>query len=691
MSDAIRLGVDIGGTFTDAVIIDGERSVRAKSLTTVDDLRLGVLDACSLAATRLGTSLDQLLPSVKRFGLGTTEVTNKIATRNWLRVGLVTTLGFEDAVPEARGRFVSEGGWLVPPPQLVDRNCIVGVRERIDRNGTVLQAIDECEVLDKIEHLVADQRIEAVAVSFLWSFLNPTHEVLAVQIIRREFPHLPVTSGAQLHPVMREYERTTFALLNAATADGLNGIDVLASELSERGLRVPILLVHSGGGSLSIDEARRTPVLLAESGPAAGVAAAASVALAAGHPDAITCDMGGTTFDLSVVRGGAPTRRSRGDVMGIWTAMTMVDVDSIGAGGGSIAWADAIGGLCVGPRSAGSNPGPACYGKGGSEPTVTDALLVLGFMDSERFLDGSMTLDREASLGVCGQLGESIGLDPIETAWGIREIALAGMVNATRGRLAERGLDPRRHALVGFGGCAGLFTVSIASALGIATVISPAFASVLSALGAATLEVRRERSHFMGIPVTGDITQVRLASEKLAMAVDEDLSNDGVPEADRTITFEWDLRVSLQKSELSVPIRTSLTDPLAVSYALDDFHQEYSSRYGVGSLSSTADVELAVIRAVGTGHTSTLYGDKHESRIDEANSPGRKVARRSLQVDRIGERQEVSVILSDDLQAGDAIKGPVLVDDHDTTVWMPPGATGVMDRNRSILIEVGPG
>jgi N-methylhydantoinase A len=564
----------------------------------------------------------------------------------------------------------------------------VGIRERIDRNGNVLQSLDECEVIDKVGQLVAEERVEAVAVSFLWSFLNPVHERLAVETIRRKFPDLPVTSGAQLHPVMREYERTTFALLNAATADGLKGIDALASELAERGLRVPVLLVHSGGGSLSVGEARQTPMLLAESGPAAGVAAAASVAAAAGYPDAVTCDMGGTTFDLSVVKGGEPARRSRGDVMGIWTAMTMVDVDSIGAGGGSIAWVDAIGGLCVGPVSAGSNPGPACYGKGGSDPTLTDALLTLGFIDSERFLDGSMSLDREAALWVCGQLGQVIGLGAIETAWGIREIALAGMINATRGRLAERGLDPRRHALVGFGGCAGLFSVPIAAALGIGTVISPAFASVLSALGAATLEVRRERSRFVGRPIASDIASIRLASKELESAVDQDLANDGVVATSRTITFEWDLRVHQQKSELSVPLRSELNDPRAIAYALDDFYREYSSRYGTGSLSPTADVELAVIRAIGVGRTSDPLFEPRAAEIANPGSPVAKLGRRSLQLDRMGKSQAVEFILSDDLRVGHAITGPMLIDSGDTTIWIPPGAIGVMDANRSIVIEV---
>ena len=387
MSDSFQfenggcIGVDVGGTFTDAVLTDGVGVWRAKSPTTPDNIGVGVLKAIELASNRAGTELDRVLPVVRRFGLGTTAVTNVLASRAGRRVGLITTKGFEELVPMARGRKIhDEDGWLTTPAEIVSRHRIVGVTERVDRDGGVVTPLDVEDVVKAAAELIEDKQADTLAVSFLWSFRNPIHEEKAVAILKERYPDVAVVSGAALHPAVREYERTTFALLNAYVTGAFAGIEQLCTDLEQRGLVVPLLLVHSAGGSISVNEARRVPVGLAESGPAAGVAASAQVANAEGIPDVITCDMGGTSFDVSVISGGEPIRRTRGELMGVWTALSLVDVESIGAGGGSIGWADARGMLRVGPRSAGSVPGPACYGWGGVDPTVTDALLVLGYL-----------------------------------------------------------------------------------------------------------------------------------------------------------------------------------------------------------------------------------------------------------------------------------------------------------------------
>ncbi len=685
LGSPLCIGVDVGGTFTDVVLTGAGTTWRSKAPTTADDLGRGVLDACRLVAERAGISLGELLARVGRFGLGTTAVTNALATRRGRRVGLITTAGFEDLVPLARGRRVNEDGWLVMPPQVVERDRIMGVRERIDRHGAVLTELEPDDVIAAAEALIADRGVQAIAVSFLWSFRNPAHEERAVGALRQHFPDLPVTSGAALHPVIREFERSTFALLNAYTSGALTGVDKLAADLAELGLAVPLLLVHSGGGSTTVAEAHRMPISLAESGPAAGVAAAVEVARSAEITDAVTCDMGGTSFDVSVVSDGQAIRRVRGDLMGIWTALSLVDVDSIGSGGGSIGWVDARRMLRVGPHSAGAVPGPACYGRGGTEPTVTDALLVLGFLAPDRFLGGEMSLDAGAALQGCAALGAEVGLDAVETAWGIREIALAEMVKAVRGRLAERGLDPRGRSIVSFGGCAGLFTADIAAAIGIDTVVIPELASVLSAFGAATADVRRERTQSLEMPLPIDVDAVAVLADKLRAQVDADVAADGVDAAHRSVHFEADLRFSRQKWELTVPLAGSTIDTDVFDRMVADFRTDYARRYGEGALMAGATVELVSLRAIGIGQT--VKPDLSAAAPgDPATSPA-PVGGRAVRLARDGTRT-VDVYAGADLQPGQAFSGPALVDGADTTVWIPANARARMDSRKNLIVEV---
>jgi N-methylhydantoinase A len=673
---AYAVGVDVGGTFTDVVLTrvggdspaaDGPAAWRAKAPTTPDDLGRGVLEALSLAARRAGLpgGIDELAPLVARFGLGTTAVTNVLAARAGRRVGLLTTKGFESAVPIARGRRVTdEDGWLAQPPSLVDPRCILGVDERVDRTGTVLRAVDPDEVAAAVARLVTEQGIDALAVSFLWSFANPVNEERAVGVVRERHPRLPVTSGAALHPVMREYERTTFALLNAYTTGAIAGIEVLAADLAGRGMAAPVLLVHSAGGAMSVAEAARLPVSLVMSGPAAGVNAAVAVAETAEAADVVTCDMGGTSFDVSVIEGRQPLRRHRGEVMGMWTALPLVDVESIGAGGGSIGWPDARGMLRVGPRSAGAVPGPASYGHGGTEPTVTDALLVLGHLAPDRFLGGTMVLDVARAHDACARLGERLGLDAEDAAWGIREIALAGMVRAVRSRLATRGLDPRTHAIVSYGGCGALFTPDIARAIGARRVLVPELAAVLSAFGAATADVRRERVASVSglMPVPADAIAKALA--EVEAAVLEDLAADGVAAEDRSLAFEADLRFRRQTFEIAVPFR-------GAEHLVDDFREEYARRYGRGALVLGTPVELVAVRAIGTGATPKAR------LVPRGAGEGSGAARRrSVRVERGPEgRRDVDCFDATALVPGLRITGPALVDGSDTTLWVPPGTT----------------
>lgn len=689
-ANPICIGIDVGGTFTDCVFTDGSSTWRAKAPTTPGEVGRGVLAAAGLAAERSGMTLAELMPRVGRFGLGTTAVTNVLASRTGRKVGLLTTKGFEEMLPLARGtRLVDEEGWLSTPQEIVARRAIAGIDERIDRDGQVVVPLDPDAVKAAARRLVEEEGAEAIAVSFFWSFLNPTHEHQAVEAVREIYPDLPVVSGAALHPAIREYERTTFAVLNAYATGAFKGIEQLDADLRDLGLTVPILLVHSGGGSITIAEARRRPLGLAVSGPAAGVAASVSVAAAAGFPNVITCDMGGTSFDVSVIEDGQPERRTRGELMGVWTALSLVDVASIGAGGGSLGWVDARGMLRVGPRSASAVPGPACYERGGTDATVTDALVVLGYIDPGRFLGGDFELSGDAARAACARLGEPLGLDADETAWGIRRLALAGMVKAVRGRLAALGLDPRTHTLLSFGGSGSLFTPDIARAIGAPTVLVPELASVLSAFGAATTDVRRERLRSVLSTMPVDPVLVRKLMEELETEVRDDLAADGIAPSDQRVLFEGDLRFSKQVFELQIAIADGAFDEHAGEQLLDDYKNEYAKRYGPGSIVLGAAIELASLRAIGIGRTiqASLDSSVRDSVPEGTEAP--RVGTRAVRLERGPDGvREVDVFDGATIRPGHVLRGPAVVDGTDTTIWVPEGATVRVDPHGTLVMTV---
>ncbi len=686
----VCIGVDVGGTFTDAVLTDGAGIWRAKSPTTPGDLGAGVLAAIDIAARRAGNSPEAVLPAVQRFGLGTTAVTNALASRVGRRVGLITTKGFEELVSFARGRRVRDDeGWLTHPSEIVSPGCIVGVDERMDRDGNVIRPLDPAEVVALARTLVDREGVETLAVSFLWSFRNPFHEQQAVEALAEALPDVPAVSGAALHPAIREFERTTFALLNAYTQGAFTGIDKLAADLVAKGLHAPLLLVHSAGGSISVDEARRLPIGLAESGPAAGVSAAAEVTRALGIEDLVTCDMGGTSFDVSVVEHGEPARRSRGELMGVWTALSLVDVESIGAGGGSIAWIDARGMLRVGPRSAGAEPGPACYGRGGREATVTDALIVLGYVDPARFLGGDMALDEGAAHDACARVGRTLELDARDAAWGIRQLALAGMVKAVRSRLAARGLDPRTHSLFSYGGCGALFTPDIAAALGSPRVLIPELASVLSAYGAATADVRRERLKAVLGQFPVDPVLIAKDATELRSSVLEDLAADGIAEPDRYVAFEADLRFKRQVWEIPIPLPSGDLGDDDMTELIDAFRAEYGRRYGRGSIVLDAPIEFVSLRAIGTGSTLKASIDAMDLSAVSRGTPSEPVGRRAVAIDRgVDGTVEVDVHRGEDLHPGHTVHGPAVIDGTDTTIWVPETATLEVSPHGTLVLEV---
>jgi N-methylhydantoinase A len=561
------------------------------------------------------------------------------------------------------------------------------VHERIDRAGQVLTSLDPAEVVRAARELVEGEQAEVLAVSFLWSFRNPAHERAAVDALNKALPHVTVVAGSLVNPVMRDYERMTFALLNAYSMGAFSGVERLEAELGRLGLTAPLLLVDCSGGVTTVAGARELPISLVHSGPSGGVAASASVAASRKLEDVVCCDMGGTSFDISLVTGGRPTRKTRGELFGVMTALPTVDVESIGAGGGSIGWIDARGVLRVGPRSAGSTPGPACYGRGGTEPTITDALVVLGYIDPSSFLGGRMQLDASASVDACAKLGEQLGLSATEIAWGIREIALNSTVRATRMVLAARGLSSEGQKIVSYGGCGSLFTAELAAKLRIDKVLVPEVASVFSAYGAVSAELRRERAQSITMAAPFDVAEIARVADELAGAVGRDLEADGIPAEAQVLTLLADLRFRGQVSELSIPLASTEIDEVVLDALVQEFTAEYSRRFGDGALVLSAGLELATLRAVASapvGEQGLASGPQDLPRFSAQPDGTRPVT-----LGRGDGPTDVAVYLLEGLRPGARLNGPACVDGKDTTIWVPDDATAELESDGSLVVLLG--
>lgn len=678
-------GVDIGGTFTDVAIVHPGGLWRGKAPTTHGEIGRGVLACLAVVAQEACLELEDLLGRLDWFGLGTTAVTNVIAEVRGRRVGLVTTAGFEDELNLARGIRFSVDGPVVAPQQIVAAGAIMGISERLDRDGAVILPLDPREVVRAVEHIRTTGDIDALALSFVNAYRNPAHEQAAADAIRHAFPDLPLAVGSELDATFGFLPRTMFAVLNAYAGSAIAGIEALAADLAARGLRVPVRLVNATGGVTGIDVARERPLMLLHSGPAAGVSAAASIGRDHALDHVLAGDMGGTSYDISIVENGSPLRRLNAEILRIPTTLSMVDVDSIGSGGGSIGWADARGMLRVGPHSAGSRPGPACYGWGGVEPTVTDALVVLGYIDPANFLGGRMILDGDAALAACGRLGDRLGLSAIEAAWGIRRIALADMTRATRLILDRRGLDAADFSLISYGGCGSLFNVDIATALGIGKVVVPSFASVLSAYGAATAPIRRERARAIVAPMPFDAAALDRAIAVLHAGVAEDLASDRVTEDEATFEVEVAVRFKRQPTDLPIAIRQDLTGDARTAALAEDFRREYRRRYGESSIMLGAPMELVTLRVIGTGPASG--SDQGQISAAVPALPPSATTTRNVQILADGTAHAVAVIRGEDIVPGMRFQGPACIDAKDTSIWIPLGASVAVAPDSALIVH----
>ena len=642
------LGVDVGGTFTDAVLLDGERMLTGKSPTTPEDQSEGVMNAVS----EVLEAADASAGDVERFVHGMTVGTNALLEGRVAKTALLATEGFTDL--EELGRQARPELYRLcagHPPPLVPAELRVAVPERTGPDG-VLRELDEAALSDAVSGLDC----EAAAVCLLWGFRHPEHERKAAELLEEALGDIHVSTSHETAAVFREYERCVTTIVDAALSPLLRGyLRRLAERASEEGLPEPEVMLSSGGTATAATAARHGSWTVL-SGPAGGAVGSARIA----DGDAVGLDMGGTSCDVSLAIGGTAAVGHGREIGGRALALPMVDVHTVGAGGGSIAWRDTGGALRVGPQSAGADPGPACYGRGGEQPTVTDADLVLGWLDSSSPLAGDVRLDRAAAERAVGGLADELGLSLEEAAAGIARVASTEMAQAVRVVTVERGIDPRDLSLVAFGGAGPLHAAQIADELGMRKAVAPIASGVLSALGLVVSERRRDvvESVLLGAEeLTADA--VAETVERLGERAREELG------AEAELRATYDLRYAGQAFELSVDgeLEPAIDD---LRGAFDRAHEE---RYGYAD--PDADLELVTVRVA-----AALPG------AEPPPAQGEPAEERGTRSVRFGDEELEAAILG----PGDAdVDGPAIFELPGATLVVPAGWSAVADADGVVM------
>lgn len=680
----LRVGVDVGGTFTDLVAVDEETGRRSslKVLTTSDNSARGFLAALAELRSRadLGSS------DVGAIFHGTTTVTNAIIERRLPPTALVTTKGFRDVLEIGRHwRPDLYDLTYVQPPPLIPRALRYEVDERISADGEVVRPLDG-ESVDAVIAELAGAGIDAVAVVLLHSYANPEHEDELARRLRDAFPNVFVCASAELGREAREFERTATTVLNAALMRSVDTyLSTLETELGREGDPPPLYLIHSNGGAISAVAARSRPVGLAQSGPVAGVRACLDTSELLGRENIIGFDMGGTSADIALIEGGRPRLSTEVHVGGLPVRLPSVQVHSIGAGGGSLATLDEVGALQVGPKSAGSDPGPACYGRGGTRPTVTDCNLVLGRIPAGWPLAGFLQLDLPAAeRAVSEHIATPLGLSVRQAAQGVLDVVNAAMEGSIRVVLRERGNDPRDFALVAFGGAGPLHAVELASRLSVDTVIVPRNPGTFSAHGLTNSDLRYDFAVSHGIRSDDPEAGTRLASAfaELDGLAQAQLSGDADFTGEVVRERRCDVRYLGQAYEVSVPFPADTVTAESFSTLVADFHELHERTYAFAEWDERCEIRSQRLfltkpaRAVGTGNG--VGGDENVDSV--APSPG------GATVVFDGRELECRVVERDALLPGADVPAPCVVVQDDTTTFIPPAVTVTVAPSGDLLI-----
>ncbi len=664
---SLIIGVDVGGTFTDLVAIDASgHTTFAKSPSTPQDQSIGVMTGLEELARRLGLSRAEMLARTQRLVHGTTVATNALLERKGAKVALLTTEGHRDVLEMREGLKPNRYDLRSPPPEpLVPRELRFGVRERLKPNGEVTTSLDE-QSLDQAIAAIRKAGVTSVAICFLHSYRNPAHEIAASERIARKLPEVAVSRSSDVLPQIKEYERVSTTVVNAYVGPIVRRyLTRLEERLRAAGLGGSLFIILSHGGMAPVEEAARLAAATVLSGPAGGMAGCRRCGEMLSLPDLVAFDMGGTSTDISLITDGAMSLSADGGLAGQRIALRSLDIASIAAGGGSIAAVDGGGIFRVGPESAGAVPGPACYGQGGELPAVTDANVILGYLDAKAFMGGRRPLDREAAEAAVDRVAAQLNIDRIHAATGIFRLVNLKMADGIRLMTLRRGVDPRRFALLSFGGAAGLHAMEVARELDIERVIVPTTASVLSAWGMLTSDLRYEasRTHFeTGARTTAaeirDIftdLETRTAA-RLKSWFDGPVGIEGSAE----------MRYGEQIFEIDVPLSDiNLNSEKLIAEIEDRFHRRHEELYTYASRDQEVvfvNARVAAVGKVSAGETKTRPADRATGSVP-----------RSKRQAWLGGWRDVPVYALDDLQPREKLHGPAIIEAETTTVIINAG------------------
>ena len=690
------IGIDTGGTFTDTVIVDEAGNIAmGKALTNYKDLKTGVMQSLADAAAKIELSVEEVLEKTVFVGHGTTLGTNAVINRKFGKIGLLTTKGLEDTSLIMRAGARTDGlseaevrhqAVCFKPEPLIPKSLIKGITERVDCFGEEVLPLNEDLAKRLIEELM-EEGVEAIAISLLWSFLNPRHEKLLKKMVSERDPGIYLSVSHEVAPRIREYARTMTVIIDACIGKLMREyINSLNKEMENRGLRYPISIMHAYGGVTSSATAR--PVSTIESGPVGGVIGCKYLGDIMGYKNIVTTDVGGTSFDVSVLVNGEWSFAKESIMMRFRVAIPIIKISCIGAGGGTRARFDPIaGGLKVGPESAGSDPGPVCYDIGGMDPTVTDADLILGYLNPDYFLEGKMQLNKEKAVKLTEEkIANPLGIGAVEAAAGIYDIVNSYMTDNLRQAVIEKGYDPRDFVLFAYGGNGPMHVASYAKELGVKKAIIPPQASAFSAFGIASSDFVRIYNHTEIHPMPADPFKVTELFENMEKVAIEDMLKEGFKSKQVDLVRELEMRYTRQVHEVPITVKPGKLDVAGMSLIADDWEKRYEEIYGKGSGFREAGIQIVTFRITATSRVIKPQIKKMDKKADETPDSALKETRKAF-FRKYDDFVDTKIFDYQKLRYGNVIEGPAIIEAPTTTIVVLPDITATVDEYMNVVLN----